>query len=107
MNFIFFFLSFLAVVFADKAAKKNGEQFLESIAIQENIYKLKSGVLIQIVESTTNPESKSPLLFDVCDITFVGSLIDGSTFISQRATLNADVCIKGLTETLQLMAVGN
>ena len=105
-----FFITFFCILFSSvlsSNAKEQGIEFLENVSKQAEIYKLKSGLLIQIIENGNNPEALSPTFEDSCDVTYSGFLIDGSSFDSGTTMLAPNMVIPGWTEALQLMSEGD
>lgn len=121
MNFVskllvFFFCLFSAsmVVTADKKKgdmnsyyKRSGEKYLSDIAKQENIIKLKSGMLVEILKTSTKKDAKSPTVSDVCEVTYKGTFRDGSQFDAGTTSFAPNQVIKGWTEAMQLMGEGD
>ena len=62
--------------------KRTGQKFLQEVSEREGILKLKSGMLIEILYQTENENARSPTKFDSCDVTYKGTLKDGSLFDS-------------------------
>ena len=122
MNFLSVFVlftafsvfTFLSVATAEKKKgdmtaylKRTGQKFINEVAQREGIIKLKSGMLIEILKSTEDPNAKSPKVSDSCDVTYSGTLKDGTPFDSGRTSFAPNQVIKGWTEALQLMAEGD
>lgn len=90
--------------------KEDGEAFLAAKAQETGIYKLPSGMLIQVLKKGTG--SKSPNANDDCDVHYAGTFPDGKKFDSSYdrgapATFKPTQVIKGWTEALQLMREGD
>jgi len=90
-----------------KYLKRTGEKYLADIAEKEGIYKLKSGMLIEILKESDLPDAKSPTKFDTCDVTYSGTLKDGSKFDAGTTSFSPSQVIKGWTEAMQLMVEGD
>lgn len=59
--------------------KRTGAKFLQDVALQEGVVTLQSGMLVQILK--TGPENgKSPKESDPCEVTYKGTLKDGTQF---------------------------
>ncbi len=87
--------------------KRTGEKFIQEVSQREGVITLKSGMLVEIIKSSTNPDAKSPKAGDQCDVTYTGTLKDGSKFDSGRTSFAPNQVIKGWTEALQLMTEGD
>jgi FKBP-type peptidyl-prolyl cis-trans isomerase FklB len=87
--------------------KRTGEKYLKDIEEKEGIIKLKSGMLVEIISPSTKPDAKSPRKDDQCDVTYSGTLKDGSQFDAGRTSFAPNQVIKGWTEALQLMTEGD
>jgi len=93
-------------------AKKNleeGQRFLENNKKRKGVVTLKSGLQYEVLKSGNGP---SPKPTDVVRTHYVGKLIDGTVFDSsvargEPATFRVDRVIKGWSEALQLMKVGD
>lgn len=116
MNYltIFYFIT-LFITFACAAKKgdinsynkRTGEKFLKEIAQKEGVIALKSGMLVEILKSSEDASAKSPNVGDQCDVTYSGTLKDGTKFDSGRTSFAPNQVIKGWTEALQLMGEGD
>ena len=60
--------------------KRTGRKYLDEVASREGVYKLKSGMLVEILKESTDTDAKSPNQGDTCDVTYSGTLKDGSPF---------------------------
>jgi len=87
--------------------KRTGENFLKEIEKKEGIYKLKSGMLVEFLKEGNNPDARSPTKFDTCDVTYKGTLKDGSQFDAGTTSFSPNQVIKGWTEAMQLMGEGD
>lgn len=108
------FLFFGAMVSADKKKadmnnymKRTGQKFLDEVATREGVITLKSGMLVEILHTTTDPNAKSPTASDSCEVTYSGTLKDGSKFDAGTTSFAPNQVIKGWTEAMQLMAEGD
>jgi FKBP-type peptidyl-prolyl cis-trans isomerase FklB len=102
------------MAFADKKKgdqnayiKRTGAKYMAEIAKKEGAIPLKSGIVVEILTSNENQNAKSPNLSDSCDVTYSGTLKDGTPFDSGRTSFAPNQVIKGWTEALQLMAEGD
>eukprot|EP00595_Chromulina_sp_UTEXLB2642_P000236 CAMPEP_0196762976 /NCGR_PEP_ID=MMETSP1095-20130614/3149_1 /TAXON_ID=96789 ORGANISM="Chromulina nebulosa, Strain UTEXLB2642" /NCGR_SAMPLE_ID=MMETSP1095 /ASSEMBLY_ACC=CAM_ASM_000446 /LENGTH=179 /DNA_ID=CAMNT_0042115181 /DNA_START=45 /DNA_END=587 /DNA_ORIENTATION=- len=87
--------------------KRTGKKYLDDIAKKDGILKLKSGMLIEILKSTDKEDARSPTKFDSCDVTYSGTLKDGTKFDAGTTTFSPAQVIKGWTEAMQLMGEGD
>ena len=116
---LFLFISvilFSSVVPADSAADndkmnkyllRTGKKYLDETAKKEGITKLKSGMLVEILKTSDNANAKSPKESDACEVTYSGTLKDGTPFDSGTTTFAPNQVIKGWTEAMQLMVEGD
>ena len=89
--------------------KKAGEEFLAENKKKKGIKTTKSGLQYKIIKSGSGPTPKAT---DTVVTHYQGSLIDGKVFDSsykrgKPATFPVNGVIKGWTEALQLMKVGD
>ena len=91
----------------DPNAKTVGETFLLEISQRPNIYKLKSGLLIEIIVSSDKSDAKSPTLDDLCDVNYTGTFMDGKLFDQSQTDFAPIDVIKGWTEAMQYMVEGD
>jgi len=91
----------------EKYLKRVGAKFLDEQARREGVYTLKSGMLIEILKSATDETAKSPTKFDNCEVTYSGTLKDGTKFDSGTTSFSPSQVIAGWTEAMQLMAEGD
>ena len=91
----------------DAYMKRTGQKFLEETAKKEGVIKLKSGMLVEIIHSGTNAKAKSPNAGDSCEVTYSGTLKDGTKFDSGTTSFAPNQVIKGWTEAMQLMGEGD
>ena len=95
---------------ADEQAKE-GINFLAENAKREGITTTESGLQYEIITQGSG-EGESPQATDVVSVHYHGTLIDGTVFDSsvernQPAEFQLNAVIKGWTEALQLMKVGD
>jgi len=88
-----------------KYLTRTGAKFLSEIEAREGIIKLKSGLLIEVLKSSDKPSAKSPLVNDNCEVTYKGTLKDGTQFDAGTTSFAPNQVIKGWTEALQVSAV--
>lgn len=89
--------------------KREGEEFLESNKKEEGVKTLPSGLQYKVVKSG---KGESPKKSDTVRAHYVGTLLSGHEFDSSRrrgqpASFPVSGVIKGWTEALQLMKVGD
>ena len=87
--------------------KRTGEKYLKEVALKEGIHKLKSGMLVEILKEGDSPDARSPTKFDTCDVTYKGTLKDGTQFDAGTTSFSPNQVIKGWTEAMQLMGEGD
>lgn len=63
-----------------KYYKRTGQKYLDEVATRPGVIKLKSGMLVEIIKSNDDPDAKSPRQTDTCEVTYSGTLKDGSKF---------------------------
>jgi FKBP-type peptidyl-prolyl cis-trans isomerase FklB len=93
---------------ADKN-KKEGEEFLEKNKKEEGVITLPDGLQYKVINSGKGPMPKET---DKVKCNYIGTLINGTEFDNsykrgQPATFAVNGVIKGWTEALQLMHVGD
>ena len=86
---------------------RTGEKYLAETEQKEGVMKLKSGMLVEILQESTNPDAKSPRVGDSSECTYEGRLKDGKRFDGGRTSFAPNQVIKGWTEALQLMVAGD
>jgi FKBP-type peptidyl-prolyl cis-trans isomerase FklB len=87
--------------------KRTGAKFLQEVAQRDGIVQLKSGMLVEILKSSTDPDAKSPTKSDTCEVTYSGTFKDGKKFDSGTTSFAPNQVIKGWTEAMQLMGEGD
>eukprot|EP01034_Spumella_vulgaris_P021728 gene21728-27781_t len=87
--------------------KRTGAKFLKEVSTREGIFELKSGMLVEILKSGDKEDAKSPKAGDSCEVTYSGTLKDGSKFDSGTTSFAPNQVIKGWTEAMQLMGEGD
>lgn len=85
-------------------AKRTGAKFLAETSAKSGVFTLKSGMLVEILKSSDNPDAKSPNVGDSCEVTYSGTLKDGTKFDSGTTSFAPNQVISGWTEAMQLMA---
>lgn len=87
--------------------KRTGKKYLDEKAKEEGVYKLKSGMLVEILKESDKKKPKSPNQGDTCEVTYSGTLKDGTPFDSGTTTFAPNQVIRGWTEAMQLMVEGD
>ena len=82
--------------------KRTGRKFLEDVAEREGIIKLKSGMLVEILKTSSKEDAKSPTKSDPCEVTYRGTLRDGKQFDAGTTSFAPSQVIKGWTEAMQV-----
>jgi len=91
----------------NKYYKRTGQKYLDMVAKSEHVIKLKSGMLVEILKSGSDVNAKSPNLSDECEVTYSGTLKDGTPFDKGTTSFAPNQVIKGWTEAMQLMGEGD
>jgi|Dee2metaT_26_FD_contig_31_4242528_length_739_multi_10_in_0_out_0_1 FKBP-type peptidyl-prolyl cis-trans isomerase FklB len=86
---------------------RTGKKYLEEQSAREGVYTLKSGLRVEILKESTNPEARSPNVGDSCECTYEGWLKDGTRFDGGTTSFAPNQVIKGWTEAMQLMSEGD
>lgn len=94
---------------ASEKNRKAGDEFLSANKMKEGVITLPSGLQYKVITQGTGA---SPKATDKVKVHYKGTLIDGRTFDSsydrnEPAVFAANQVIKGWTEALQLMKVGD
>ena len=87
--------------------KRTGAKFIAEMAKKEGFFELKSGMVVEIIRSGEDPKAKSPKAADACDVTYAGTLRDGTPFDKGTTSFAPNQVIKGWTEAMQLMGEGD
>lgn len=87
--------------------KRTGKKFLDSVAKKQGVFTLKSGMLVEVLHESTKADAHSPKQFDTCEVTYSGTLKDGTAFDSGTTSFSPNQVIKGWTEAMQLMGEGD
>ncbi len=58
--------------------KRTGAKYIEEVAKRDGSIELNSGMVIEILKSATVETAKSPTASDQCEVTYSGTLKDGS-----------------------------
>lgn len=95
---------------ANSNGKEPGFAFLEANRAKEGVVVLPSGLQYKVITEGTGLES--PAISSPCICHYAGRLLDGTEFDSsyqrgQPSTFAPQQVIKGWTEALQLMVVGD
>jgi FKBP-type peptidyl-prolyl cis-trans isomerase FklB len=91
----------------EKYLKRTGAKYLAEVAKKDGAYLLKSGMVVEILKTATEAGAKSPTQGDSCDVTYSGTLKDGTPFDKGTTSFAPNQVIKGWTEAMQLMAEGD
>jgi FKBP-type peptidyl-prolyl cis-trans isomerase len=62
--------------------KRVGAKFLKEKALEPDVITLMSGMLVKILKESTKENAKSPRAGDSCEVTYSGTLKDGTKFDS-------------------------
>jgi FKBP-type peptidyl-prolyl cis-trans isomerase FklB len=87
--------------------KRTGAKYLAEVAQRPEVHTLKSGMLVEILKTSDNPDAKSPNKGDSCEVTYAGTLKDGTPFDKGTTSFAPNQVIKGWTEAMQLMGEGD
>jgi FKBP-type peptidyl-prolyl cis-trans isomerase FklB len=87
--------------------QRTGAKYLEEVAKKEGVIKLKSGMLVEILNLSEDPNARSPNAGDSCEVTYMGTFKDGKRFDSGTTSFAPNQVIKGWTEAMQLMGEGD
>ena len=87
--------------------KRTGAKFIAEMAKKEGFFELKSGMVVEIIKSGEDSNAKSPKAGDACDVTYAGTLRDGTPFDKGTTSFAPNQVIKGWTEAMQLMGEGD
>lgn len=111
----------------EKYYKRTGAKYLQKKSEESGVVTLKSGMLVEILKESTSTDAKSPneggtpvscfsnylpdqccaLSSDTCEVTYSGTLRDGTPFDAGTTSFAPNQVIKGWTEAMQLMAEGD
>jgi len=86
------------------ATNEEGLAFLEKKDKEEGVVKLESGLRYKVLEPGTGLHA--PKVGTSCEVTYKGTLIDGTEFDSGTTSFAPNQVIKGWTEAMQLMVEG-
>jgi len=86
------------------ATNEEGLAFLEKKDTEEGVVKLESGLRYKVLEPGTGLHA--PKVGTSCEVTYKGTLIDGTEFDSGTTSFAPNQVIKGWTEAMQLMVEG-
>lgn len=91
----------------NKYYKRTGEKYLKEIEKKDGVIKMKSGMLIEILKSSTETNPKSPTTSDPCEVTYAGTFKDNKPFDSGTTSFAPNQVIRGWTEAMQYMVEGD
>ena len=60
--------------------KRTNALYLEETAKKAGVFKMRSGLLIEVIHLSNKPDAKSPNEKDPCDVTYVGTFRTGKYF---------------------------
>jgi len=60
--------------------KRTGKKYLDEIAARPDAILLKSGMVVEIMHKSDKENAKSPMAGDACEVTYLGTLKDGTRF---------------------------
>ena len=78
----------------NKYLKRTGQKYLDETSGKEGVYKLKSGMLVEILAESTKATALSPNQGDSCEVTYSGTLKDGTKFDSGTTSFAPNQVIK-------------
>ena len=110
MRFTILMVCLLGLATADMNSylKRTGKKYLEKVlAENEDAQLLKSGMIVEILKESTKEGAKSPTKGDTCEVTYSGTLKDGTKFDAGTTSFAPNQVIKGWTEAMQLMVEGD
>lgn len=88
--------------------KRVGKKYLEKVLSENsNAQLLKSGMIVEVLHESVKADAKSPRQGDSCEVTYAGTLNDGTPFDSGTTSFAPNQVIKGWTEAMQLMTEGD
>ena len=67
------------------------------------LHTFQIGMLVEILKESDKKKPKSPNQGDTCEVTYSGTLKDGTPFDSGTTTFAPNQVIRGWTEAMQLM----
>lgn len=75
--------------------KRTGKKYLEKvIAENKNAKLLKSGMIVEVIHESEKSDAKSPKKGDVCEVTYSGTLKDGTKFDAGTTSFAPNQVIK-------------
>jgi FKBP-type peptidyl-prolyl cis-trans isomerase FklB len=90
-----------------KYQKRTGALYLSEKAQEGGVIRLKSGMLVEILQESTKKDAKSPTAGDSCEVTYLGTLKNGEKFDGGTTSFAPNQVIKGWTEAMQYMTEGD
>mmetsp|Transcript_21216 Transcript_21216/g.35575 ORF Transcript_21216/g.35575 Transcript_21216/m.35575 type:complete len:189 (-) Transcript_21216:187-753(-) len=87
--------------------KRIGTEYLNDMAQKEGIVRLKSGMLVEILQSGSNLNAKSPMLRDKISFSYKFVADKPDPRYSGTITRAVDLCIVGWIEAFQMMIEGD
>jgi FKBP-type peptidyl-prolyl cis-trans isomerase FklB len=88
--------------------KKEGDAYMVEIAQKEGVIRLKTGVMVEIIKTSTKKEPLSPAPHGKCHMELIGTLRDG-TEIQEKVLHEFSVAglVDGLQQVVQYMVEGD
>ena len=87
--------------------KRVGAKYLEEKAIENGVFTLKSGMLVEILKPSEKADAKSPNVNSQCRVTYAGTLHTGDKFDAGTHSFAPNQVIPGWTEAMQMMTEGD
>ena len=103
------FLLFSGGASADQSSYmiRTGQKYLDEQAAKEGAFVLKSGMVVEWLKKSDDPDARSPNVGDSCECTYEGTFKDGSRFDGGTTSFAPNQVIKGWTEAMQLISEGD
>ena len=86
---------------------REGVAFLERNALKDAVVVTDSGLQYRVLRQGTSSSRARPAIDQPCVVQYRGWLIDGTEFDAGTSTFKPSDVIRGWTEALQMMVVGN
>ena len=102
-----FFFLLLSSVVANETLIQKQQDYLDLVAAHSGAIVMETGMVIEIIKSSSEANAKSPTVKDSCECTYLGTFMDGSRFDGGTTSFAPNQVIKGWTEAMQYMAEGD